>query len=150
MTDPTQNYHGHNDTSAAAYKRATNKLEERCDAILAALAKAPHGLTGEGLEDATGITHQSIGGLIIKLMQDGKVHRPGIKHRTRSGAWALLIFHGHGPNVARMSRDDKNEARLVDLERFANAIAATIRNNRIHGEGLQGMRDALTKLGFQS
>jgi hypothetical protein len=149
MTDPTANYHGHNETSAAAHQRAKNSLKTRCTFIVNALTEAPGGLTGEELEDATGITHQSIGGLIIKLLQDGKIHRPGDKRRTRSGSWALVLHAGPGANVTRTPRQ-KADDRLVALENFANAVAATIKNDRIHGEGLKGMREALTKLGFRS
>lgn len=122
MSDLTINYHGGDENSAAAAKRAQNCRVERLAAVLTHLSRAEdRGMTSEELENATGISHQSMGGLIISLIESKLIHRPGVKRKTSTGAKAWVCYLGPGENVGRPPRNETDYAKL--LQRFADAFA---------------------------
>ena len=143
MSDPTANYHGGAETSVEANSLAEHSRRGRMLAVGAHLAVARDGMTGEELEGATGISHQSMGGVILKLIDVGLAHRPGNKRKTKSGAMALVCYHGQGKNVARTPREAKLHAAM--LQRFANALLL----GQLTGSGAQAAKDALAKAGFR-
>jgi len=148
LSDPTARYHGGASTSAAAGKAAAAMRKGRMDAVVMALSTRRalmEGLTGEELEEATGIPHQSMGGIILKLIEAKRIHRPGHKRKTKSGADAWVCFYGDGPNVGRAQRSNK-EAEYADLiQRIANAIA----RGELTGPAADAARIAIERAGFR-
>ena len=147
MSDPTASYHGGAATSAAANDRADHSREGRMRAVEAALREAGEGMTSEQLEKATGISHQSMGGVILKLIQAKRIHRPGggFRRRTSTGAWAWVCYFGPGENVGRATRSDKEVAYAEILQRFTDALHA----GRLVGAGASAAAKTLKDAGFR-
>lgn len=148
MSDPTANFHGGAETSVAANTRAEQNRQSRMDRVEVEIKMAfSRGLTSEELEKMTGISHQSMGGIILKLIEAGRIHRPGgpeHQRKTKSGAMALICYHGPGESVGRTPREAiVTHAEL--LQRFANALL----HGRLVGPGAQVATDALAKAGFR-
>lgn len=145
MSDLMANYHGGAATSKDAFQRAEKRQGDRMVRVLRALAEAgERGMTSEQLEDATGISHQSMGGVVLLLITRKSIHRPGAKRRTRSGAEALICFIGPGESVGRAPRDEfQTHAEL--LQRFADALL----HSRLVGPGAEGAKASLAAAGFR-
>ena len=148
MSDPTHKYHGGAATSVAANDRAEQSRQSRMDRVEVELKMAfSHGLTGEELEKMTGIPHQSIGGVILKLIEAGRIHRPGgpeHQRKTKTGSMALVCYHGPGESIGRAPREEVvTHAEL--LQRFADALL----HGRLTGPGAEIAKAALDKAGFR-
>jgi hypothetical protein len=146
VSDPTANYHDGSATSVAANERAEHSRRSRMDAVEAeVLAAGPFGRTSEELERNTGISHQSMGGVILKLIQEKRIHRPGDKRKTSTGAMALVCYHGPGESVGRAPRTDKETLYAEILQQFTQAL----HHRRLDGPGREAAMKALREAGFK-
>ena len=144
MSDPTASYHGGAETSVAAGRAAADGRRGRMDCAEFVLREVgERGMTSEELEQATGISHQSMGGVILKLIEEKRIHRPGGEHtrKTRSGSDAWICYIGPGESTGRAPRTDHAEL----LQRFADALF----HGRLVGVSAQAATDALAKAGFR-
>jgi hypothetical protein len=149
VNDPTAAYHGGDANSVAAAKRARHSRAERLDRIVAhLLAAGPRGRTSEELQRETEISHQSMGGLIIQLIKEKRIHRPGgdaHRRKTSTGAWAWICYAGPGKNVGRPPRTEKEAAYAALLQRFADALEKCDLGGPARGMAIS----ALKKHGFR-